>query len=79
MQEQQRNLEQGNSLPVQARGPIVPPSSIKKPMKRCYTQAAPPGAHGHLRLPGIGDRIIGLHCGQIRGPIVAAGTKKENR
>ena len=54
-----------HSLPVQARGPIVPPGSIEKPMKCCYAQAAPPGAHGHLWLPGIGDRIVGLHRGQI--------------
>lgn len=76
MQEQWRSLWQGNPLPVEARGPIVPPSSIEKPMKCCYPQAAPPGAHRHLRLPGIGDRIIGLHCGQIRGPIIAVRSEK---
>lgn len=48
-------------------------------MKCCYTQAAPPGAHGHLGLPGIGDRVVGLHCGQIRGPIVAVREKKGKR
>lgn len=79
MQEQRRSPQQGDPLPVQARGPVVPPSSIEKPVKRRYAQAAPPGAHGHLGLPGIGDGVVGLHRGQIRGPVVTGGGKKKNR
>lgn len=71
MQEHRRSSKQGDPLPVEARGAIVPPGRIEQPVERRYAQAAPPGAHGHLGLPGVGDRVVRLHRGQIRGPVVA--------
>lgn len=71
MQEHRRRSKEGDPLPVEARGPVVPPGSIEQPVERRYAQAAPPGAHGHLGLPGVGDGVVGLHRGQIRGPVVA--------
>lgn len=52
-------------LPVETGGPIVAASCIQEPVQGSYTQAAAPRAHGHLRLPCVGHRVIRFHSSQV--------------
>ncbi|KAA8591176.1 hypothetical protein FQN60_002119 [Etheostoma spectabile] len=53
------------AMAIHAGSSIITSSSVQKAMQDRYTQTAPPCAHGNLRLPGVGDGVVGFYSGKV--------------